>query len=423
MDARDVMAAVAKVLGALLALPLVAFLLLVAINWNDEAPSTDAQRLAAMLRDRPALADQANGYVHARDLLGASERGYRDARSPEVAALAEACSKARDCSDALEEHSGVAGAWIASEQWLLDRYQAMLATEGWREEIPEDIAAPLPPYGQALEAQKLHLLSAWQHARAGDAAAVRDLLEQDLLFWRRTAASSDLLISKMIALAAAERHFALGNVALAALPAASAGQAIPPSWRQPVTLPERSLARALAGEWHFTNSALQKVMAEEATDDLAGLAGLPSNRLQRVVFKEQATRNLFAGHMAGLGRLSERPYVELGQALDALAAGEDGTPWLRMYNPVGEILAAVAAPAYAGYIARASDLEGQRRAALLAVELRAAGTAGDAVPAAMAAATLRNPYDDAPFEWDAAENAVVFHGLREGDRGRYALAL
>ncbi len=423
MDARDVMAAVAKVLGALLALPAVALILLVAINWSDEAPSTDAQRLAAMLRDRPVLADQANGYVHARDLLGASERGYRDARSPEVAALAEACSKARDCSDALEEHSGVAGAWIASEQWLLDRYQAMLATEGWREEIPEDIAAPLPPYGQALEAQKLHLLSAWQHARAGDAAAVRDLLEQDLLFWRRTAASSDLLISKMIALAAAERHFALGNVALAALPAASAGEAVPPSWRQPVTLPERSLARALGGEWHFISSALQQAMAESATGDPAGLAGLPSSRLQRVLFKEQATRNLFAGRMAGLGRLSERPYAELAEALDSLVASEDEQSWLRLYNPVGTLLAAVGVAAYGEYIARASDLEGQRRAALLVVELRGAGTTGDAVPTALSTATLRNPYDDAPFEWDAAEGAVVFHGLRKGDRGRYALAL
>lgn len=420
MDGSDVTAGLGKALAALVAVPVVALLLLLAINSRDEAPSADAARLAAMLRERPALADAANGYVHARD-LSAGHPGYRDARSPEVAALAAACPDAGACAAALESDAAAVGEWIAAERWLLERYRAMLATGGWREEIPADVADALPPYGDALEAQKLYLLAARERARAGDAAAVRDLLERDLGFWRRVMASSNLLVTKMAAGAAVERNFAFGHLALRALPAASAAQAVPPSWRRPLSVPERSLAGALAGEWHFSTSALRKAMDQDGGDP-AAFAGLPASRLQRLVFKEQATANLFAARMAGLGRLSERPYAELAGALDVLARGGDERPW-SVYNPVGAILAGIAAPAYGEYIVRVSDLEGRRRLALLVAELRAAGVSGDDAALALSATPLRNPYDDAPFEWDAQAGAVVFRGLREGERGRYAVPL
>lgn len=416
----DMKAGFAKALAALLALPAVVLVVLLAVNRADEAPSADAERLAAMLRERRVLVDADNGHVHARD-FGARHPRYRDARVPPVAALARACSDARGCAAALEADASALGEWIAAERWLLDRYHAMLATKGWREEIPADVADALPPYGAVLDAQKLYLLVARERARVGDAAAVRELLERDLAFWRRVMASSDLLVTRMVAGAAAGRNFAFGHLALRELPAAAVADAVPPSWRRPLALPERSLARALAGEWRFTASALTRAMAPDGGEP-AAFAGLPSSRLQRLLFKEQATKNLFASRMAALGRISERPYAKLPGALAALAAGGEGSPW-SVYNPVGTILAGIATPAYGDYIARASDLEGQRRLALLGAELRAAGVDGDAVVPALSATRLRNPYDGAPFEWDADAGAVVFRGLREGERGRYAVPL
>src|SRR5690606_18729266 len=113
----------------------------------------------------------------------------------------------------------------------------MLATTGWREEVPEDPAASLPAYQPALDAQKLHLLDARGHALAGDAEAVRDLLERDLVFWRQVLASSDMLITKMIAVAAAGRNFEFGSLAMRSLPPDRVDAAVPPSWRQPLTVP------------------------------------------------------------------------------------------------------------------------------------------------------------------------------------------
>jgi len=49
-----------------------------------------------------------------------------------------------------------------------------------------------------------------------------------------------------------------------------------------------------------------------------------------------------------------------------------------------------------------------RRAALLVAQLRARGVAADAVAVELARATLREPYADAPFEWDPQQMAVVF---------------
>ena len=76
MDGSDVTAGLGKALAALVAVPVVALLLLLAINSRDEAPSADAARLAAMLRERPALADAANGYVHGTGCNFCAHTGY-----------------------------------------------------------------------------------------------------------------------------------------------------------------------------------------------------------------------------------------------------------------------------------------------------------------------------------------------------------
>ncbi|WP_152597752.1 hypothetical protein [Novilysobacter arseniciresistens] len=409
-------------LAVLVGVPALAYLALVVINRNDEPPSADVARLVALHQSGPALADAANGHVHARDLATGpgAVADYRAARSPAVTALAQACRQAATCAEALDAHPAVPAQWLDAEQWLLARYRRMLATEGWREEVPEDLAAQLPAYQPAMDAQQLHLLDARRLALAGEPAAVRDLLERDLLFWRQVLASSDLLVTKMIAAAAVRHHFALGTLALRALPAGEAAAAVPPSWRQPVTVAERSLARALAGEWQLIANSTRAWLSPAAVSD-AGIG----DRLLRPLYQEQATLNRGAARMVRLGALSELPYPELAPALAGLATPpEHAGPRLQVYNPVGAMLdPAAVEPAYGDYIARAGDLEGVRRAALLAADLRGQGVGPDAAAAALRAATLRGPYDGAPFKWDATSGSVVFDGLAHGERGRYAVPL
>ena len=355
------MRVIAKVLAVLVALPAIGLLLLVAINWRDQPPSADAERFDAMLRDRPALADAENAYVHLMRLTGPGDPAYRDARSADVDALSAACQEVTACADTLEKHPDVLSGWLSSEQWLLDRYRGMLhASRGWREPVPADLDAMFPAFGPARDAQELHLLDAWTRARAGDAGAVRDMLDRDLRFWRQVVASSDLLISKMVAAAAVERNFEWGAMALRSLPADAVDGAVPPSWREPITLSERSLMRALGGEWSFVASTIRSALViPEAGED----AGVLSRPLQRVFFQEQATRNLFAANFAGMGQVSERPYPELQDALDAVATGERGGTKTGCARTTRWAPPRHFAAGSCDYAARAADLEGRRRRA------------------------------------------------------------
>lgn len=453
MDAKGVMRGLGWSVAALAGVVAVGYGLLVLVNWNDEPASAEAQRLAALVHGRPALADAANGYVHLLGLAAAPDvdpvglgsarkafveaptprldadamvppgrtRDFRAERSGRVAALARACADAVPCEDAAAADPDAVAQWLASERWLLDRYDRMLATEAWQEALPGHVTSPLLVGTEALDAQRLHLLAARERARAGDVAGVRDVLDRDLVFWRRVLASTDLLVTKMIAVAAVNRHFASGNLVLRALPPGESAAAVPPSWQRPLAVHERSLTRTLGGELHYIGRALETVASDDAGG--AGRDWRLVDRLQRPLFQRQATLNLFAARMARTGAVSELPYEEIGPALARLDR-PDAAPsrWVRAYNVLGHVLdATTPASAYAQYVARTVDIEGHRRAALLVATLRGAGVTLDGMAAAVRDAPLRSPVDGDAFDWDPAEGVVVFNGLAEAGRGRHAV--
>lgn len=457
MDLKGAMRAGAWTVGGLVALVVAAYLVFVVINWNDEAPSADAERMVASERDRPAVADEANAYVHLLGLVAAPDTdpvalgrerkawmegfdpssgasgvsempgtdvNWRAARPQAAADLASACPGAA-CVAALRAKPEALDQWLASEQWLLDRYRRMLSVPAWRETVPRDPRAPMAGFAPALDAQTLHLLVARQHAVAGEADVVRSLLEHDLEFWRGILASSDLLLTKMVAVAAVRRHFELGGLVLRELPSGTVDQAIPPSWRRPLSGAERSLSRALAGEWRYSADFLATDASIEALlPQVSAWERLPA-RLLRPGLQPQATLNLDAARKARWAAVSERPYPELGQAIAAARRTQaEDQRMFRLYNLVGTLLDSVAAgTGYADYVARANDVEGMRRAALLALAMRAAGVQPADAAGFVQGSDLRNPYNGAPFEWDAATGSVVFRGLAHGEKGTFTVPL
>lgn len=408
-------------MAGLLGLAVVAYLALLVVNRNDEAPSADARRLESVAADRPMLPEAGNGHA----LLAVLAAGHADrlaARTDAVRGLAGACVVPADCEAALAAAPGALAAWQASEAALLQHYGDMLAAGGWQEAVPEGPNAPFPDFSGVRDGQVLYLLGVRDAARAGDADVVRDALERDLAFWRNVMAGSRTLVTRMVAVDAVQRHFQLAQFALRALPAAAAGEAVPASWSRPLTDTERSLAGPLAGEWHMLRGGLLAVAAgaEEGGDDWM-------SALARPLFQPQATLNRAAATLAGLDDISGQPYAELARSIRAQPGAGDA-PDLRFtaYNPIGTVLAssqALSVPMYADYIARSADIEGVRRAALLVATLRAQGVRPGGVPEALRDAGLRDPYDGEAFGWDPAAGAVVFDGLASAPRGSYALAL
>ena len=117
----------------------------------------------------------------------------------------------------------------------------------------------------------------------------------------------------------------------------------------------------------------------------------------------------FTHYEAGLRRADE---------LNERTTDEAAT--FRIYNRVG-VAGLANLSSFSTYAARVSDIEGTRRAVLLAATLRASGTASEHLPTTVASAELRSPYTDRPFDWDEPRGAIVFRGLETGERGEHVI--
>ena len=448
---RKAFKTLACVIGGLVGLVAAIYIAALVVNWRDQPPSAVALNLAASYETRPSLSDSHNAFVYllgfdaplgddprvvgARRLAwlkSTNDLSFNEADDPQTTHLEYsstdpvveqflmACeSDTRACALAFTNSAVVFEAWNATHPWLLDRYLTLIAHSGWREEV-FFLSAPLASYAPALRGQRLLLLHAKVLADAGDTRAARDLLASDARFWRLVLASSDLLITQMIATAALRQHFAWGSLVMRSFPPGSIEADVPDEWRQPLTEAELSLRRVLVGEWmFFANIPAMEYASLRLENSLAGRA---QDRLLQPLFQRQATLNRHAAYLDELASTVDAPLREYASAVDraSLLAQRTADEAFRahwLYNLVGSLLMAAAPADYGGYVGRVGDIEGMRRGALAAVLLRQYAT--PQLAEALAASPLRNPYDEQPLRWDAEERAVVFVGLEPGERGEH----
>lgn len=417
--------AIGWIAAGFVALVVVLYLGALAINWRDREPSAMAVRLNQLFRDRPAVADDDNGYIYLqRWKLDPDRRKKLPVR---VQVFLDACRPGQTaCGAAFDAADGLLDEWQAADASLADRYAALTARRGWHEHNSFSLSESLPPYSGAVDGQRLLLLRARQLAIQGDGAAVRALLEHDLQFWRNVLQSADTLITKMIATMVLHRHFEWGNLVLRKLPTRAQGAAIPDGWRSGISDAERSMKRCLLGEWMFTSEMLQNM----DTSELATVGDpAPLERVflvfERPMFQLQDTTNRAADHYWQIGQTFEVPldhYEDAMRRADDLterttteAATARGIYNLRGVRTLGNL------SSFSQYAARVGDIEGVRRAALLAATLRVAGIEVKDMPAAVADAELRSPYNDRPFNWDETNRAIVFRGLEKRERGEHRI--
>jgi hypothetical protein len=455
---RKILKAIGWGVGGLAGLCVILYLLAVAINWRDREPSPSAVRFASLHRDLPVLADEDNAFVYlmgfgvspgespsemglkrvtwmqesrggaaldvAKDPLG-ERPDYRSERDPAIREYLETCGprpRNSDCATAFDTADRGFDQWMTSENWLLERYKALIAHAGWREPVPFDVAAPLPSYGLVADGQKLLLLHAKVLARKGDHAGVRQLLGGDLRFWRTVFESSDTLISKMIATGALSRHFELGNLVFRDLQPDSVTRAVPVEWQTAISDSERSMLRCLIGEWMFMSGVLRNVAGEVATANEGSVAATALALLTEPLYQPQDTINRYAEYFARMVEILSVPFDRYEVAVDQTAELATQTfPPRSAYNVIGQVLLGLGMPSYESYARRVGDVEGVRRAALAAVTLRASDVKAHEVAAALSAAPLRNPYNEQPFAWDEKDSAIIFRGLEADERGEHRI--
>lgn len=453
-----------RILGSIFGAALLAYVILVVINWRDQPPSASTFKLTQLYQNRPSVPDEENAYVFMlgfssspdtspmeigrerkewiRQALSdssidtdsdplANDFDYILGRDKSVIGLSEACSKFEvTCLVALESGHDVILNWLVSEQWLLVRYKSLIAFAEYFEPMPYDVRIPLPSYTVMLEGQKLLFAKSWLLAEQGNAEHVRVILDQDLIFWRMVLKNSDSLITKMIATAAISRHFKMANLVFHNTSTKLILNSVPPSWRIPIDTDERSMQRSFVGEWIFAD----KMIKETTKDDLNLLSSDYDTgehsichyivwKLMKPLWQPQESSNMHADMMLLLSEQFDTTYDRVDEVL-AEARNFDQThnqPFHRAYNLIGDWLLRQDHTNFAKYTVRVTDLEGLRRAAMLAVELRANGIDSNVVATQLELANIRNPYTNDPFEWDDELNAAIFNGLESNERGRHSL--
>ena len=145
------------------------------------------------------------------------------------------------------------------------------------------------------------------------------------------------------------------------------------------------------------------------------------NWLGTPLYRPQDSRNNNAAYLLATAQLLSVPLDGYEEAVNRTAAlaertAREALPPRSAYNIVGRVLMGIGVYDFGKYARRLGDLEGVRRAALLAATLHAANVGTREVSAALHASALRDPYRDKPFDWDANEAAIIFRGLEIGER-------
>ncbi len=447
-------------IGVLLALGLVAYAVLVVINLKDQPPAAEIAVLQSLQDLDTPVTSEDNSYLFVLGFSGppdadpmtlgrerhewmelekpdfeiggdplVDDYNFRSLRSEAVTELSSTCSESEaECLRLLESNRETVVQWLADEAWLFDRYRALTAMTEFREVLPLEVAAPLPSYHVVLEGQHLMIADAWLSAEAGDAAKVRDALEQDLTYWRMVLRKADSLITKMIATAAIARHFKLGNLVLRRLPDAAKAAGVPPSWRVEISMADRSMRRCLAGEWSFFDKSIRRMAEddEHPFDDWTGVSDSTTwDRIVWVALKPfwqyQDTSNRYARLMLDLGNAFDVAYEDIPYTIATVDNLQQSAfkhrP--RLYNLAGDIAMSGSFWKVSDYAVRVSDLEGIRRVALLVAELRAEGVTVDEAAQRVLASEIVDPYTGELFTWENSRDAILFQGLERHERSRH----
>jgi hypothetical protein len=419
-------------LGGLVGLVVVLALIFLLVNLQDEPLDPRAAKLLEPAPPRLAEAD--NGFP---DLVGLVAPAGADARAWGQEWLAGAAkvtnsSEARifrekfkdnpvkvdefcnplvtSCLEKVATSRPAAEALLRTHRELLARYQRLFAYAGI-EETYERVALASPGVfelvGSLRAAQRLHTTALALRVTDRDLAGALDLLERDAALARTLLGGARLLLTKIVVMDLFARDMALLSDLLRLRRAAMvphAGRAA--RIAAPLTAAERSMERALQGEYRYLANTLLRFGRPEGRDDLT-LDWVPSFAV-RWLYQPQATVNLHH-------RLFE-PILAIDTTKMPPVVPPPPPPpdllwrWRAPYNLVGKIVITGGLPDFAAYAMRVGDLEGLQRLVALQGAIVARKIPTEDVAAFVAAqdGTLANPYTRQPMQWDAEKGQLGF---------------
>jgi hypothetical protein len=303
------------------------------------------------------------------------------------------------------------GAWIAANQTLLARYQALFAYPHWQFTVSPGMVV-IPPYSPLIRGQSLlhasALLAVQQH-RMGQAV---HLMGREMRFARTMLAGQNPLIGKMIAAALLANDLAIVNELVQ-----NRAEELAPyrhdleRMLQPLTVDMVSSADTFRFEekWALT-------ILEHDPDDLAGDdidSTLWANPWIRHHFRPVATANAqisFMDRVVGRMALLDAGTTPLLRGETVPDTGDLSRLVGFMHNQAGKWLLLASPADYLSYANRLYELNALNNFVHLRMALAADKVTAQDLPAYVerSGSGLRNPETGKPFDWDAGLRRASF---------------
>ncbi len=314
---------------------------------------------------------------------------------------------------------------VGENHELHERYCTLFSLQGYYETARPSVAAPI--YIVPNDVRNLFLAYIASRIQNGDQAQIRSALtslSQDVGLWHRMLTGEGGLISKMVAVSFLQTDSLILSDIIA-----------DPRIRIPegITdfLPEFKLAdwnigSAFAGEFRLhtfvqrqTQSAIDTHWQPPDTTYAGRLWGRVLGPIEGRFYKFNATENLDAKDMTELASFAELDPSTFPTWQARYEHWEQGaTNFLSIrsvYNPIGKVLVAIAAPAYKNYLLRPYDGAALQRLVRLSFEIRRQEVPPSGVEAFMRAHPewSTHPIDGRPFVWRPATGEIAIHPIAQ----------
>ncbi|MFM2288516.1 MAG: hypothetical protein RL684_1659 [Pseudomonadota bacterium] len=442
--------------AAILALGVLLFAVVFAVNFYDEPISAEA--LALRVAPANSVADGDNLYLA---MLGAdapdgedaiaSGRARVDAWNARLAAIARDPAPMGRGESLPQQHGSLrfkgklsfctlidAQCWrnapshvpelaglVQDNRVLFDRYLALQRLGGYHDETAADLMASYPLLYFGKEEHYLLLADLARRLQSGTLVARREACSQllgEIGKWRRVLAGNGNLLSTMVALAYLQRAELLlaDLVADPAIPVEQLfldGLSLPPLW-PPGSTP---VSRALAAEYRGAVPMWSRMRDPRFSDAQADAldAGGPrwwnrlKGRAETHFLRPNASENLYAAMFRQLIAAADAPPRELQAAqahYDSWRNTQLRLGGLRpLFNPPGRVLASITSDAYYNrFVLRSWDDAAFQQMVQLGYEIRRQRLASAAIPAFLEAhpELATHPVDGREFLWDPVAHTL-----------------
>lgn len=298
-------------------------------------------------------------------------------------------------------------------------YQRYLALQGLPGYFETERASPAPDLViPSVEMRNLFLAHfSWEMQTADEKRRQSALasLRDDMDLWRRMLGGEGTLISKMIAVAYLQNDYLVFSDMIA-----DPNIPIPDniaSFLPEPALSEWNIGKVFASEFRFHSFFYRQneALSGSGWEPPDSSDSLVRRWFNRWFFKFNATENLDArvmNQIAGFAAID--PTTFTARRIRYTKWASETADFLRIrsiYNPIGKILVASGAPAYADYPLRPYDAAALQRLVRLSLEIRRQQISPSAIPAFMKVHPewSTHPADGGSFGWNPTTGDIAIH--------------